>query len=221
MPIKCHLPENIKIFYEEPVNIPASCSVLSSISIGAYSYFGSDCLIGGCSVGRFCSIAPRVTIGLGNHEISHISTHPIFYGSKAGFANVPDDIGVCRDLTLKKHQNPQIGHDVWIGAGAIISRGVSIGTGAIIAAGSVVTKDVQPYEIVGGGPAKHIKWRFEEYIIERLLKSEWYNYELRTFVGLDSSDCGKFLDLFETMSKQIARYARYVKLSTGEVRKIS
>lgn len=191
--------------------------VIASMRVGAYTYFGEGCLLGGCVVGRFCSIGPGVKIGLGEHEIGHFSTHPFFYGSKNGF-KIPDGIGVERDLKLKKYAVPRIGNDVWIGANVVIRRGVEIGTGAVIAAGAIVSSDVPPYSIVGGVPAKHLKFRFDEKIINELLESKWWDYDMINFVGLDSSNPSVFLKQFtELKGKKLADYKMFTKLNTGEI----
>ena len=96
---------------------------------------------------------------------------------------------------------PKIGHDVWIGANAIISRGVTIGNGAVVAAGAVVTKDVQPYSVVGGVPAKHIKFRFSPEEIEQLENLKWYEWEdskLKEF-----SSCFTDISLFLEKNNQM------------------
>lgn len=93
---------------------------------------------------------------------------------------------------------PVIGHDVWIGAKATILRGVKIGHGAVIAAGAVVNKDVEPYSIVGGIPAKHIRYRFDEATRKRLLALKWWNYDCVSFSGVDFSDIESALTELES-----------------------
>ena len=186
--------------------------MISPIDIGAFTRFGDGCTIGSVNIGRFCSVAAGVKIGLGAHETTHVSTHSIFHGAKNGFS-VPDGIGAIRDMKLPKHAAVKIGHDVWIGANAVIMRGVRIGHGAVVAAGAIVNKDVEPYSIVGGIPAKHIKYRFDKETIERLLQAEWWNYDVKCFVGLDASNPNAFLDGLDRLgSKKIAVYKKIIKL---------
>ncbi|MEY8216257.1 MAG: CatB-related O-acetyltransferase [Colwellia sp.] len=128
--------------------------------IGSYSYVGRNCSITKSSIGRYCSIANNVSIGQGEHELDRISTNSIFYDD-------PYEI-----LTSKVCN---IGHDVWIGVDAIILRGVTIGIGAVIGANSVVTKNVPPFAIVVGSPAKIIRYRFQENNVKNILDSEWWN----------------------------------------------
>ena len=142
-----------------------SCSIMSgtrmsgNVQIGAYSYIGYDCSITEASIGRYCSIGDSVTIAPGEHLVKNISTSAYFY----------DD--VWNTLTQK---DSVIGNDVWIGTKAIILRGVRVGNGAIIGAGAIVTKDVPPYAVVVGVPAKVIYMRFERNEIDMIEQSKWW-----------------------------------------------
>ncbi len=157
--------ENSRIFYNTSLN---------NSLISEYSYIGSDCFLQNVTVGKFCSVAKHSLIGLGKHPIKLLTTSPLFYRK-----NNPLKIKFLKkDLGFKEYDPVILGHDVWVGARAIINDGVKIGTGAIIASGAVVTKDVPPYAIVGGIPAKIIKYRFDEETIEKLLNSEWWEWEL-------------------------------------------
>lgn len=149
-------------------------SILNNCKVSSYSYVGRNCLIQNTEIGKFCSIANDVFIGLGKHPTDLLSTSTLFYRVK----NTLNIQFVEEDFSFKEYEIISIGHDVWIGARAIVLDGVSIGTGAIIAANSVVTKDVPPYAIVGGVPAKVIKYRFEESVIKRLLHSYWWDLPL-------------------------------------------
>ncbi|MCT9114958.1 CatB-related O-acetyltransferase [Cupriavidus gilardii] len=203
--LKQCLRNNSQITFEQDIFIHRSTPIIGTVVIGAYSYIGEGSLIGRCVIGRFCSIAPKVVIGLGVHPTSNVSTHPFFFASKNGF-NVPDGIGTPRDLKDPKYRGPIIGHDVWIGTNVVINKGVRIGHGAIIAAGAVVTKDVAPYSIVGGCPARHIRFRFDEPTIAALTASEWWNSSLDSFVGLPTDSpldfCRKLKQVFQQASYQ-------------------
>ncbi len=140
-------------------------------------------------IGKFCSISEDVKIFLGgNHRTDWVSTYP--FNSVRYFKNEGKNI----TGHPKTKGDVIIGNDVWIGWGAVIMSGVKIGNGAVIGAYSMVTKDVLPYEIVAGNPAKHIKFRFNEEIILMLTKSNWWNLpetkikELIPFLCADDMD---------------------------------
>ena len=124
-------------------------------------------------MGSFCSVGPEVICGVGTHPTTHVSTYPGFYSKNASGSYF---FGFEHEFSSTDKKNVDIGADVWIGARAIIMGGVSIGHGAIIGAGAVVTKDIPPYAIVGGVPAKLIRYRFESEVIEKLLLSEWWKF---------------------------------------------
>ncbi|MBR1807885.1 MAG: CatB-related O-acetyltransferase [Paludibacteraceae bacterium] len=125
-----------------------------------------------CSIGSYCSISYGVTIGPPEHKYNRISTHPFIYDSKFGLA------GEDQNIRNEKFANTlEIGNDVWIGCNSTILRGIKIGDGAIIGANAVVTKDVPPYAIVAGVPAKVIKYRFSKEIVTKLLEMKWWKWE--------------------------------------------
>lgn len=155
--------------------------------IGAFSYC-SEGLFNGVEIGRCCSFAKALNVGQYDHPVNWLSTNPFQY-QRTFKINVGDNFryieeyksdSVNKELQRKSNQilrkKTKIGNDVWVGHGAIIISGVSVGDGAIVAAGAVVTKDVPPYAIVGGVPAKVIRFRFEKEIIDSLLQLEWWSY---------------------------------------------
>lgn len=145
-------------------------SVINNCTVESFTYVGKNCIIQNAKIGGYCSIANDVFIGLGKHPIDNFSTSPLFYRKKNPF----NTEFLFENTDFKEFENIIIGNDVWIGARAIILDGVTIETGAIIAANSVVTKNVPAYAIVGGVPAKIIKYRFSEEKIARLLTSKWW-----------------------------------------------
>lgn len=142
---------------------------LNNSEIGDYSYTNSNTYISYTKIGKFCSIGSNVQFGMGKHPTDLISTHPTFYSNNKAFETFSNK------NYFKEYEEILLGNDVWIGSNVTIMGGVNIGDGAIVAAGAIVTKDVKPYEIVGGVPAKHIKFRLEESIILKIQKTEWWN----------------------------------------------
>lgn len=154
--------ENLK-FNTDKFQIMHNSILSGDNQIGDYTYIGFNCIITQSVVGRYCSIANNVSIGIGEHKINRVSTSSLFYENP--FETLTQ--GECI-----------IGNDVWIGSNAVIRRGVKIGNGAIIGANSFVNKDVNDFEIVGGVPAKLIKKRFDENTIKLIKQSNWWDFDI-------------------------------------------
>lgn len=144
-------------------------SKLKDSSIGRYTRINPFCQLSHVNVGNFTAIGESTRIGLGRHPLNYPSTHSIFYKRNPMNNDWVEQIDLP-DLPVS------IGNDVWVGIESVILDGVTIGHGAVVAARSVVTKDVPPYAVVGGSPAKLIKYRFDESTIESLLRLEWWNF---------------------------------------------
>lgn len=188
----------LSLIAEAPCSLAAG-SYYGHIELGAYTFAGSDCEFREVSMGRFCSIARRVVIGSVDHPLDGISTHPIAWGSGKVFRQDPWFAAVQSQRRRRwRSGRVTIGHDVWIGNGVFIRRDVRVGHGAVIGAGSVVTRDVAPYDIVGGVPARTLRRRFPEDIVARLLAVRWWDMDLRD-CGVDLSDTGLALPLLEKL----------------------
>ncbi|MCD4734499.1 MAG: CatB-related O-acetyltransferase [Bacteroidales bacterium] len=162
------LSRNVK--FENDVTFEYGSHIQASF-IGKYTYINKYCLIdkNTASIGRFCSIAYNVKIGMGNHPVNWGSTHPFAYEKKYGF------IEKSMDFEGKVLEKTEIGNDVWIGVNAIVLAGVKVGDGAVIGANSLVNKDVEPYAIVYGSPAQFKKYRFSEKVRKELLSLKWWD----------------------------------------------
>lgn len=145
---------------------------LDNNRFGAYTYSGQYCFFQNSQIGKFVSMAAMVRVGPTNHPYERPSQHLFSYnGEGYGFGTRDRDF-----LEKRKKKVTRIGNDVWIGHGAVIQAGVTVGNGAAIASNAVVTKDVPAYAIVGGVPAKVIKYRFNVEQIEALQKIAWWDW---------------------------------------------
>lgn len=187
----------------------------SNISVGDYTYYDSadhpedfektnilynwpefgDKLI----IGKFCQLGSGVKFIMGpaNHRISSISTYPFNVFGGTWSENTPPHLS---QLPFKG--DTIVGNDVWIGRESVIMPGVKIGDGAIIAAHSVVTKDIEPYSIVGGNPAKLIRKRFDDELISLLLKTQWWNFEPTELVAFLPTLCNPDLERVRSVLKE-------------------
>ncbi|MFO1033762.1 MAG: DapH/DapD/GlmU-related protein [Hyphomicrobiales bacterium] len=147
---------------------------LAECTLGDYSYVERDVEAIYTDIGKFCAIAAQSRLNALNHPLERISQHKITYRPNEYFLGAKVD----KAFREKRQQaRVRLGHDVWVGHGAIIMPGVTVGHGAVIAAGAVVTKAVEPYSIVAGVPARHIKWRFGKSIRERIIALAWWDWE--------------------------------------------
>ena len=148
-------------------------SVVLNSSLGAYSYCTRLCDIANATVGRFANIAAMVRIGPTDHPMARASLHHFLYRSSDYWDDVPDDAAF---FAVRAARRVRIGHDVWIGHGAIVRPEVTVGDGAVIGAGAVVTRDVAPYAIVAGVPARRVRARFPGPVVERLQRLAWWDW---------------------------------------------
>lgn len=146
-----------------------SGSTVVNSTLQRHSFCGYDCTLLNCDIGAFCSIATRVSIGGVAHPMHYVSTSPAFLSHR-------DSIRT----KFARHEflptiRTTIGNDVWIGEGSFVKAGVTIGDGAVVGMGSVVTKDVPPYAVVAGNPARFLRSRFNEETIKALLELAWWD----------------------------------------------
>jgi len=164
------------------VTIGRCCEVLGDTAIeytelGDYSYLGPGCMVADASIGKFCAIAAQVRIGAPNHPLDRPAQHRFTYCPEYYSADAQRDHAFFRE---RRADRVVIGNDAWIGHAVIVMPGVKVGDGAVLAAGAVVTRDVAPYTIVGGVPAKQIRERFNRAIAAQLSAIAWWDWPAET-----------------------------------------
>ena len=171
-----------------------SASNIVNVKLGKYSYIGNNCTVVNASIGSFCSIADYCNIGGARHLIEWASTSPVFHRGRnilgKNFSN----------HSLKEQERILIGNDVWIGSMCLIKEGVQIGNGAVIGMGSVVTKNVDPYTIVAGNPARPIRKRFEQEVIQKIEATHWWDLK-----DSDLKEVSKYINDLDGFFKTIAQ----------------
>lgn len=171
--------------------VESGTTIIDSV-MDRHSFCGYDCSINNCDIGAFVSIASRVAIGGAKHPMEFVSMSPVFLSHK-------DSV----KTKFSKHYykdipRTTIGNDVWIGEGAFVKSGVKLGDGSVVGMGAVVTRDVPPYAVVGGNPAKVLKMRFSDSYIEAFLNLKWW-----TFSDEDLKKYGEFFNEPERFLKEM------------------
>ena len=171
-----------------PIHLSPRVQLKPSVSIDKFTFINWDSVVyPNVYIGAYCSIGRGVQIGLANHPTQWLSSHTFQYNT-GWFPNIDAYLQVKRTMPHMHHRQTKIGADVWIGNNAMIKSGVTIGHGAIIGAGAVVVKNIPPYAIVGGNPAKIIRYRFEEKIIRQLLILRWWELDLIKLKNINFSE---------------------------------
>ena len=147
-------------------------SVLESV-FGDYSYVGGDSSITYAEIGKFCSIAAHTCLNPGNHPLDRAALHHFTYRTR-NYELGPEDDGEFFDW--RRAHRVVLGHDVWVGHGAIVLPGVTVGTGAAVGAGAVVSRDVPPFSVAVGVPARVVRRRFPDPVVDGLLRVAWWDW---------------------------------------------
>ena len=178
-----------------PVRLVGNVNVKHSCNVGSYTFINAGTtLFPATKMGKYCSIGKNCEVGAFDHPITWLSSSAFQYNLKLHF---PDYVENFEQKKLTRPSETIIGNDVWLGSLAIIKRGVSIGDGAIVAGGSVVVKDVPAYAIVGGVPAKVLKYRFDEEQIKRLIALQWWDKDVKDLKNISFDDIDKALEELE------------------------
>ncbi len=199
----CFIDENT---FLEGGNVISPETRLYNSKVGYGTYFGRGCIITSMKFGRYCSIGSRLRVIVGKHPTKDfVSTHPAFFSTlkQSGFTYSEEQL--FKEISYVDEEKKifvDIGSDVWIGSDVRIVDGITVHDGAIIAAGSVVTKDVLPYTIVGGVPAKIIRKRFDNNDIEFLTNLQWWNKD-ETWIRANA----KYFSNIELLKEKVQIFA--------------
>jgi acetyltransferase-like isoleucine patch superfamily enzyme len=189
---------------EGPAGIGRNTHVGPDVKAGKYFSMGEDCYVARTTIGRFTAFGSRTAINAFSHPTDWLSIHEFQYHTNPDAYDWSPEWKTIQKLSRENlFRYTTIGNDVWTGLNVIILGGITIGDGAIIAAGSVVTKDVLPYAIVGGSPAKIIRFRFSENVIARLLAVRWWNFPVARLSGLPFNEMDRCLDLLEQIRAEL------------------
>jgi len=198
-------PKNKRGSLSMNVNVLLNCQIsdkvnlafpydLRNVKLNDYSYISRNSYINNTDIGKFCSIGPNFCCGLGIHPVNGISTSPMFYSTEK-----QNGYSLVNENKIIESKKIIIGNDVFIGANVTVLDGITVGDGAVIGAGAVVTKDIPPYAIAVGVPAKIVKYRFDNKQIDQLNRIEWWNFETDKLKEIESNffDLSAFLEIYK------------------------
>lgn len=179
-----------RLLAEPPIRLRGAAFLRSDLHVGAYTVLGRSLEAQGASIGRYCEVGPNVLLGATGHPTEWLGISSFQY--KAATWSWHESADACAPLNPEaggresfRGAPAHVGNDVWIGANVVVLGGVAIGDGAVIGANSVVTKDVQPYTIVGGVPAKPLRKRFDDEKVSELLELAWWRFSPNQLNGVD------------------------------------
>ncbi len=193
--IEAKINENINI--QHPVYISPRVEIHKNSRIEKYTFINYDTIIyKNVNIGRYCSIGRNCEIGLSKHPTEFLSTHLFQIKDNSLFSN-SYGYDKLNKVNWIEHETVNIGNDVWIGSKVSIMNGVTIGNTSIIGAGAVVTKDILPYTIVAGIPAKIVRKRFNESIIKELEDLKWWELDFKDLEDIDFSNIKKAIEVLK------------------------
>lgn len=197
--------------FEPPCFVNGGIAAKMPTTIGAFTLInGGQFAL--CDIGRYCSIAQDVSVGLGGHALDRLTSSPVTWLHTFNEWNhfVEQATGkqyADNSRRVEPRGKTVIGHDVWLGRGVFLRAGVKIGHGAVVGAHAAVVKDVPPYAIVGGVPAKIIRMRFPDSVIERLLALRWWRFALTAIPDLHYESIEADLDVLEAQCDALEEWA--------------
>lgn len=214
-----------KLVFNSPIEIEPYAAIYASPYIGGkgttltsglctigFQSYSHSALPERMRVGRYCSIGENLKVLDSQHPIDHLSTSHFGWKPQSVFVDSyyrDNEMDGVEKPPFNIHGNkpfPVVKNDVWIGQNVTLSMGVTIGNGAVVAANSVVTRSVPDYAIVGGNPAKVIKYRFDEYQREKLKQTEWWKYNLKDFAHLNTQSMFHFLRQWDEIKSDLQPY---------------
>lgn len=212
-----HTPVQVTNIHLGPYTEVGEMSYLENVEMGAYSYCGPFCIFQNASIGKFANIAASVRIGPTRHPIERPTLHHFTYRrAMYGFAELDDE----DFFAWRAGQIARLGHDTWIGHGAVIMPNVTVGTGSVIGSGAIVTRDVPEYSVAVGVPARVVRRRFDPQVVEAMGRIKWWNWsheQITERIDAFSGDVTDFVAAFDPAQNDPDRTNRDDRATRSEV----